>query len=174
MEHKADRKKLKAQYIRGGVSYADLARAYKISESTVKRWAKADGWAEAKAEADRKADLKMVEDAARDKTKVEAGVLAMSDVLLEKLAMALDNERGDMEPGRVREYTAALRDLQQIRGDKPKLDMKEQKARISRLQQETKRIKQDTLDKQLEAEANKPENKTVTLEMVGVEEDYAG
>lgn len=160
MAVKADRKKMKAQYIRGGMSYADIARMYKISDSTVKRWAKEDKWQEAKAEADRKAEQKMIDAAADGKTKVEAGVLEMSTVLLEKLANALENEPDEMEPGRAREYTAALRDLQTIRGDKNKLDLKEQKLRIKRLQEQAK--------------GNKPEKQTIELIIAEQDADYDG
>lgn len=181
MAVKCDRKKLKKEYISGGVSYADLARKYKISDSTVKRWAKEDGWAAAKAEVDAKAELKMQDAAVDGKAGVVAGVIEIAGKLLEKMATALDKEPEDMEPNRIRLYTAALKDLQDIRGDKSKLDLREQKARIKRLTEETKRIKQDTERvkadterKIAEAEAQKPENNTVTLTLEGELEDYGG
>lgn len=181
MAVKADRKKLKKEYISGGVSYADLARKYKISESTVKRWAKEDGWTAAKAEVDAKVELKLQEAAEQDKTGMVAGVIELAGELLKKMAKALELEPENMEPSRIRLYTAALKDLQDIRGDKSKLDLKEQKARIKRLTEETKRVKADTervkadTERRIaEAEAAKPENNAILVTMDGELEEYGG
>ena len=167
MAVKADRKKLMKKYIGGGYSYASLARENKISESTVKRWAREDGWAEKKAEADAKAALKMVDSAAEDKAGVVAGVVEIANTLLQKLAIALEREPEEMEPARFRQYTGALRDIQEITGDRSKLDEKEQKARIAKLQQDTRKSR-------AEMDARKPENYSVTVTIAGEAGDYAG
>lgn len=167
MAVKADRKKLMKKYIGGGYSYASLARENKISESTVKRWAREDGWAEKKAEADAKAALKMVDSAAEDKAGVVAGVVEIANALLQKLAIALEREPEEMEPARFRQYTGALRDIQEITGDRSKLDEKEQKARIAKLQQDTRKSR-------AEMDARKPENNSVTVTIAGEAGDYAG
>lgn len=167
MAVKADRKKLMKKYIGGGYSYASLARENKISESTVKRWAREDGWAEKKAEADAKAALKMVDSAAEDKAGVVAGVVEIANTLLQKLAIALEREPEEMEPARFRQYTGALRDIQEITGDRSKLDEKEQKARIAKLQQDTRKSR-------AEMDARKPENNSVTVTIAGEAGDYAG
>ena len=167
MAVKADRKKLMKKYIGGGYSYASLARENKISESTVKRWAREDGWAEKKAEADAKAALKMVDSAAQDKADVVAGVVEIAGKLLQKLAIALEQEPEEMEPARFRQYTGALRDIQEITGDRSKLDEKEQKARIAKLQQDTRKSR-------AEMDARKPENNSVTVTIAGEAGDYAG
>ena len=167
MAVKADRKKLMKKYIGGGYSYASLARENKRSESTVKRWAREDGWAEKKAEADAKAALKMVDSAAEDKAGVVAGVVEIANTLLQKLAIALEREPEEMEPARFRQYTGALRDIQEITGDRSKLDEKEQKARIAKLQQDTRKSR-------AEMDARKPENNSVTVTIAGEAGDYAG
>lgn len=163
----ADRKKLMKKYIGGGYSYASLARENKISESTVKRWAREDGWAEKKAEADAKAALKMVDSAAEDKAGVVAGVVEIANTLLQKLAIALEQEPEEMEPARFRQYTGALRDIQEITGDRCKLDEKEQRARIAKMQQDTRKSR-------AEMDARKPENNSVTVTIAGEAGDYAG
>lgn len=170
---KADRKKLKKEYISGGVSYADLARKYKISESTVKRWAKADGWTEAKAEADAKSEQKMVEAVAQAKAGTAAGVIELSEKLLEKLGIALGMEPDNIEPARLRQYTGALKDLQDIRGDRSKLDLKEQKARITKLQRESQRIKAETARTVQQTEAGSADGQAVTVSIEGEAEAYA-
>lgn len=179
MAVKADRKKLMKKYIGGGYSYASLARENKISESTVKRWAREDGWAAKKAEADAKAALKMVDSAAEDKAGVVAGVVEIANTLLQKLAIALEQEPEEMEPARFRQYTGALRDIQEITGDRCKLDEKEQRARIAKMQQDTRRAKADTERTKAETEKTKqemeaklPENNAVTVELMGEAENY--
>lgn len=167
MACKADRKKLKKEYVSGGVSFHDLAMKYKISDSTVKRWAKDDGWTAARAEADAKAEQKIIEQTANQKSGVVAGVIEVSEKLLKKLAEALENETGDIDPARLRQYTGALKDLQDIRGDRSKLDLKEQKARIARLQQSTKLVKAETKKAEAAIQAGTPEGRAVTVELLG-------
>lgn len=160
MAVKADRKKLMKKYVAGGCSYASLARENKISESTVKRWAREDGWAEKKAEADAKAAARIVDCAAEEKAGVASGVVEIADRLLQKLAVALEQEPEEMEPARFRQYTGALRDIQEITGQRGKLDEKEQKARIAKLQQDTKRSKAE-----MKARAQEKEPQAVTVEI---------
>lgn len=167
MAVKADRKKLMKKYIGGGYSYASLARENKISESTVKRWAREDGWAEKKAEADAKAAEKIVDSTAQDKAGVAVGVVEIADRLLKKLAIALEQEPEEMEPARFRQYTGALRDIQDITGERCRLDEKEQKARIAKLQQDTRKSR-------AEMDARKPENNSITVMVEGEAGDYAG
>lgn len=167
MAVKADRKKLMKKYIGGGYSYASLARENKISESTVKRWAREDGWAEKKAEADAKAAEKIVDSTAQDKAGVAVGVVEIADRLLKKLAIALEQEPEEMEPARFRQYTGALRDIQEITGERCRLDEKEQKARIAKLQQDTRKSR-------AEMDARKPENNSITVMVEGEAGDYAG
>lgn len=181
MAVKADRKKLMKKYIGGGYSYASLARENKISESTVKRWAREDGWAEKKAEADAKAAEKIVDSTAQDKAGVAVGVVEIADRLMKKLAIALEQEPEEMEPARFRQYTGALRDIQEITGERCRLDEKEQKARIAKLQQDTRksradteRAKQETEKTKAEVEARKPENNSITVMVEGEAGDYAG
>lgn len=186
MAVKADRKKLMKKYISGGYSYASLARENKISESTIKRWAREDGWGEKKAEADAKAAQKMVDSAVEDKTGVVAGVVEIANQLLRKLATALEQEPEEMEPARFRQYTGALRDIQEITGERCKLDEKEQKARIAKMQQDAKRVKADTERTQADTERTKaqtektkreieaklPENNGICVELMGETEQY--
>lgn len=174
MAVKADRKKLMKKYIGGGYSYASLARENKISESTVKRWAREDGWAEKKAEADAKAAEKIVDSTAQDKAGVAVGVVEIADRLLKKLAVALEQEPEEMEPSRFRQYTGALRDIQEITGERGKLDEKEQKARIAKLQQDTRKSRADTEKKKAEIDSRKPENNSITVMVEGEAGDYAG
>ena len=172
MAVKADRKKMMKKYIGGGYSYASLARENNISESTVKRWAREDGWAEKKAEADAKAVMKMVDSAAEDKAGVVSGVVEIANKLLIKLEAALEQEPEEMEPARFRQYTGALRDIQEITGDRCKLDEKEQRARIAKMQQDTRRVKAETEKAKQELEARMPENSGITVEMMGEAESY--
>lgn len=174
MAVKADRKKLMKKYMGGGYSYASLARENNISESTVKRWAREDGWAEKKAEADAKAAEKIVESAAQDKAGVVAGVVEIAGKLLKKMAIALEEEPEEMEPARFRQYTGALRDIQEITGERCRLDEQEQKARIAKLQQDARRTKAETEKTKAEIEARKPENNSITVTIEGETGDYAG
>lgn len=147
MANKGLRRKLKKDYAAGKGSYADLARANNLSVSTVKRWAKEDGWQEARSQTEAKVNAGLAEAAANETIRVQTGVLSTAGVLLGKLAAAIDGYGDTMSVKEMQGCASALKDLQGILGEKNDLDLQEQEARIDRLTADAEARKQAEGDK---------------------------
>lgn len=161
-----DRQKAKRDYIGGGISYGQIAKKYKISASTVKRWAKADGWQEARAQVETKMDSQMPENVAQTLNGLSQAVTGAAETLMQKLLLSLQNEPDVMEPKRAREYTAVLRDIKALSGEYTGQELEEAMAKIEKIRTEAEQ-------KKLQNQKITGDDKQVTVSMEGLE-DYAG
>lgn len=85
-------KKIRAEYIRGGISQQKLADKYGISYSTIKRRALAEGWTSQRNEADRKYTEKIVEKTADKKAEILSEIFDSLDRSVLKAARKLEKE----------------------------------------------------------------------------------
>ena len=83
-------KKIKAEYIKGGISQQKLADKYSIGVSTLKRRARAEGWTNARAECDAETDLKVVQKTAEQNASDAVRLDRMRAKLIGKLERAID------------------------------------------------------------------------------------
>ena len=123
-----DWRKLKKEYIAGGISYRKLAEKYGVSFNTLEKVARREGWCELRRQADEKAATKAVEAISSRNAKLDKAV----DLALEAACKYL------MAPGQLRavdlkDVTTALKNLRDLKGIKSEADMEEQRARIEAL-----------------------------------------
>lgn len=132
-------KKIKAEYIRGGTSYAKLAEKHSVSLSTLTKHAMKEKWADLRNETRKKAEAKMSESVANQEAKREDGFQSLADKLLQHITDNIEVLASSATA--CRDITAAIKNLRDIKGMKSELDMQEQIARIEKLrkdaQQET-------------------------------------
>ena len=130
-----DWSKLKAEYIAGGTSYRRLAEKYDIPFSNLKRVAIKEKWADLREQARTKADTKLVREVANKNAKNTELLIDVANKLLQKL-----NETIDMmdviDSQSLKHYTSALKDLKDVKGVKTDIDLREQEARIKKLQRD--------------------------------------
>ena len=129
-----DWKKIKSEYIAGGTSYRKLAEKYGVSFSTLRGYAEREKWTDLKTQAQQKADTKIVEIVGGQQASRSAKILDVADKLLDKISNALDDMVVDSQS--IKHITSALKDLKEIKGIKSDIDLKEQEARIAKLQKE--------------------------------------
>lgn len=129
-----DWEKAKAEYVAGGTSYKKLADKYGITVSKLQRHATREGWPELRAKAEAKADSKMVEAISTDTVKKAIKISNVADKLLEKILEMLNC--GEWTAQNIKHLTSALKDIKEIKGEKSKIDIREQEARIKKLQKE--------------------------------------
>lgn len=129
-----DWKKIKSEYIAGGTSYRKLAEKYGVSFSTLRGYAEREKWTDLKAQAQQKADTKIVEIVGGREASRSAKILDVADKLLDKISDALNDMVVDSQS--IKHITSALKDLKEIKGIKSDIDLKEQEARIAKLQKE--------------------------------------
>ena len=151
-----DWKKLKAEYIAGGTSYRKLAAKYGVSFSTLRDIAIREKWTDLKAQAQNKSVTKLVETIGEQNGTYKVSVNDVADKLLEKIKDLLTLEALNSQS--VKHLTSALKDIKEIKGVKSAMDLKEQEARIAKLQKE--------------AEADVDKNNSISINIEGGDDDW--
>lgn len=129
-----DYSKLKREYLRGNISYRELAKKYDVPFGTLRKVAAKEQWAQLRTQARTKADTKII-DAISDKEAERAvDIIDVADKLLGKITELMDTMVIDTQS--FKQLTSALKDLKEIKGYKSDADMREQEARIKKLQME--------------------------------------
>lgn len=129
-----DLKKAKAEYIAGGISYKRLADKYGVSFSTIRRAAEKEKWTDLKAQAEQKSSIKIVESVAEQNGKHTVSVIDVADKLLNKIEKMIEAE--GLTISNIKDLSSSLKNLKEIKGIKSDIDLKEQKARIKKLEKE--------------------------------------
>ena len=132
----ADWKKIKSEYIRGGVSYRKLADKYDVSFSTLRKVAARENWTELRSRAGAERDTKIVQSVASQQAKRVDDIQTVADMLLDKIFFGVLEGNLITDAQSVRQITASIKDLRDIKGMKSELDMQEQLARIEKLRKE--------------------------------------
>lgn len=127
---------IKAEYIAGGTSYRKLAEKYKVSKTTLERKAKAEKWIELRGQTEDMVETNIVNQVTKTKTKTALKLETVADKALEKIYELLEVANDTQS---LKQITSALRDIKEVKGIKSKADMKEQNARIAKLQAEVNR-----------------------------------
>ena len=146
-----DWEKIKAEYIAGGTSYRKLAEKYGVSFSTLKDIAIREKWTDLKEQARNKANTNLVNSIGRNSAKRSVKINDVADKLLEKICNTLEM-MDVVDSQSIKHFTSALKDIRDIKGIKSDIDLKEQEARIAKLQKET------------EADADKNSSVSITIE----------
>ena len=127
-------KKIKAEYIRGGTSYAKLAEKHSVSLSTLTKHAMKEKWADLRNETRKKTDVKMSEAVAKKEAKREDAFQSLADKLLQHITDNIDILASNATS--CKDITVAIKNLRDIKGLKSELDMQEQIARIEKLRKD--------------------------------------
>lgn len=136
-----DWKKIKAEYIAGGTSYRKLAEKYNVPFGTLRRVAKKEGWTQKRSQIEHKVDKRLEETVIDNKTQMTVDIIDVADRLLAKITEVLELAKTTQD---IRHLTSALKDLRDIKGIKSDIDLKEQEARIAKLQKDAQAEATDT------------------------------
>lgn len=151
-----DWKKIKAEYIAGGTSYRKLAEKYGVSFSTLRKVAAKENWTDLRNKCGTKRDTKLVDSISTREVEKATNIIDVADKLLVKITEVLDGITTTQD---IRQLTSALKDLRDIKGIKSEADMREQEARIAKLQKDAQEEEQD---------------KSITIVFGSEAEDYSG
>ena len=152
--------KIRTEYVTTEASYRDLAKKYGVSKIQLSRHGKDEHWVEQREQFRHKTMTKTLNRVSEKTAKQAARVSDLADKMLNKLEQAIDEldlkiitqkvktEKGSTEttiefkvaePGGIvdraglRQLTAALKDLQTIKGEITELERREREARIEAL-----------------------------------------
>lgn len=158
MNNSVDWKAIKAEYIAGGIGYRKLAEKHGVSFSTLSQMAMREKWTDLRKKANDKTDTVLAETIGKRNAKKSAKIDMLVDMLLDRIGERMDAFL--VEGKDVKSIASALKDLKELKGIKDKLDVKEQKARI----------------RKLEKEANETEDKSkeVVIKIEGGEQSWQG
>jgi Zn-dependent metalloprotease len=137
---RVDWKRIKAEYIAGGTSYRKLAEKYEVKLSALRSVAEREKWVELKAQAQHKTDTKII-DTVSDKAADKATkIIDVADKLLLKIEEVAEKVN---DPDSIKKLTSAIKDIRDIKGVKSEADLREQEARIAKLQKEAEADEKD-------------------------------
>ena len=157
-----DWNEIRKEYIRGGVSYRELAAKYGVPLKNLARRAKEENWVQLRKQSDHKAATKTVEAVAKQNARVDDRINRLANRLIDKLEKAVDeldmetvvqkkttkngsekvtteqkvvcrDREGPVDKGGLQQLTNTLRDLKSILDVRSEMDRKEQEARIAAL-----------------------------------------
>ena len=132
-----DWKRIKAEYIAGGTSYRKLAEKYGVSRSKLQAIATREKWVGLKSQTQAKTESKLV-DSVSDKEAEKANkIIDVADKLLDKISEVIDKVH---DTKGIKNISSALKDIKEIKGVKSAIDIKEQEARIAKLQKEAEKV----------------------------------
>lgn len=142
-----DWKKLKAEYIAGGISYRKLAEKHNVPFHTLRKQAAKEHWRELRDECIAKTATKIVElESDKNAMRMER-LLRVSDDLLDAVEQAVHSFKvGELllDKSALKSLSGTIKDIKDIQNIKTELDIEEQKARIANLKKQAE--KEDAVD----------------------------
>lgn len=139
-----DWKKIKAEYIRGGVGLRKLAQKYGVSFSAIARASTREKWTDLRKQSEEKTNTLLTESCAAKEAKRIDRIESVADKILTLIENKVNSAEAVAYPGQeLRFLSMTLKDIAQVKGYKTELDLKEQQARIAKLEKEAKQDEQN-------------------------------
>lgn len=130
-----DWKRIKADYIAGGTSYRKLCDKYGVSRTTLQKRAKDENWVNLRSQAEAKTETKIVEAVSEKKANIDTKYFDLIDKLFDKASEVIE-QTPSWNVVTLKEMASAMKYLKECKGVKSEADMREQEARIAKLQKE--------------------------------------
>lgn len=137
--NRADLKKIKAEYLSGGITLQELADKYGIPYSTLTKTCSKEKWKEKRKENGKKTERKIAELIAERDAKRVVTIVSVADKLLDKISEMLEQDVSNYNTQNIKNLTSALKDIKEIKGEKSDADMREQEARIKNLEKQAEK-----------------------------------
>ena len=119
--------------------------------------AEREKWTDLRTQAQHTADTKLVKSIGGTKGKLTVKINDVADKLLDKINNTLEL-MDVVDSQSIKHFTSALKDIRDIKGIKSDIDLKEQEARIAKLQKE--------------AEADTDKNSSVSITIEGGDDEW--
>lgn len=121
--------KAKKEYMRGGVSYRQLAEKYGVSRSAIEKPAKRENWVDLRRQAEEKATAKTIEIIAKQKADRATRVQELADRLIDKLEQAISEL--DRQMAKCKKTTKTYEYNNYERPDKPTKEIVDEKEELT-------------------------------------------
>jgi hypothetical protein len=150
--------KIKTEYVAGGTSYRKLCAKYGVSRTTLQRKAKDENWLGLRSQAEAKTETKIVKAISEKKANIDDKYFKLVDMLFDKAEEVIVNTPV-WNANALKEMSTAMKNLKECKGVKSEADIREQEARIAKLQKE--------------AQEDTPEDREVNVIFDGDIEQYS-
>ena len=140
-----DWNKIKAEYIAGGTSYRKLAVKYGVPFSNLKNIAIKEQWTQLREQAKNRTDTKLVDNIGRQNAKIDNKYFRLVDMLFDKAEEVIANTPV-WNANALKEMSTAMKNLKECKGVKSEADIREQEARIAKLQKEAQEENNETTE----------------------------
>lgn len=125
--------KIKSEFISGEKTLQEAADEYKVPYSTLTKKSHEGKWKELRKECGKKTERKIIETVSANGAKKAVDIIDVADKLLEKASELMEMP---LTTQSFKQLTSALKDLKEIKGYKSDADIREQEARIKKLEAE--------------------------------------
>ena len=133
--------KIKSEFISGEKTLQEAADEYKVPYSTLTKKSHEGKWKELRKECGKKTERKIIETVSANGAKKAVDIIDVADKLLEKASELMEMP---LTTQSFKQLTSALKDLKEIKGYKSDADIREQEARIKKLEAEINGENRDT------------------------------
>ena len=134
--------KIKAEYVAGGTSYRKLATKYGVPFSNLKNIAIKEQWTQLREQAKNRTDTKLVDNIGRQNAKIDDKYFRLVDMLFDKAEEVIATTPV-WNASALKEMSTAMKNLKECKGVKSEADIREQEARIAKLQKEAMEEEKD-------------------------------
>jgi len=139
----ADWQKIKTEYITTDTSYRELSQKYGVHYTNIAKRAKKEDWQQLRQQQTNTTQTKMIEAVERRKVDRAARLMTVADKLLNKVEQVVDQE-GPISAGAIKNLSDALKNIRDAQMLKSDGDLREQEARIAKLQKEAQQEEKNT------------------------------
>lgn len=146
---------IKTEYITTDTSYRKLAKKYDVSVNAIGDKSRQEGWLEERKRFIDKTVSKTIENISKAQADRAKRLRTVADKLLDKIETLVDNLEGDTSA--YRQIAATLKDIKDIQMIKSDGDLREQEARILKLQKDAEGdgVKDTTVVVHIEGDAER-------------------
>lgn len=130
---------IKTEYITTDTSYRKLAEKYGVSRGQIQRRATDENWPDLKSQFDTKTVSDAVDVVSKKFTARAKRLQDVTDKLLDKIELTIKNIDGVKSSRAVKDVSDALKNVKDIMMVKSDIDIREQEARIAKLQKEAEK-----------------------------------
>ncbi|MBQ3489651.1 MAG: hypothetical protein IJA86_03570 [Clostridia bacterium] len=140
-----DWEKIKTEYLSGNTSYRKLAAKYNISEHRIERRGGKENWRLLREQRLQTMPSVSVTPSLSEKNALSAGkIMEVADQILEKISETLATV-ATLDGNTLKHFTAALKELRDIKGIKSEADIREQEIRMENLRKSADKSSEPTI-----------------------------
>ena len=151
---------IKTEYITTDTSYRKLAEKHGISYQAICRRSQSERWGEQREQHMNKTVTKTLNAISNKQVDRAANLISVADLLLAKVKSLVESDSAVLiDTQNLKHISGVLKDIKEVQMIRSDADMREQNARIAKLQKE--------------AERDKNEKPTITITLEGEIADYA-